>query len=216
MRSHQDCLDFFPLHCANFGWLNVPPCNEPTTIALIGLGVSAATGAAGAYISYDASKTAAKQAELNAEAQNKAIGQEQIRQAQQNEENQRRAVTEQARFRAQQTAAMAASGATIGTGTSLALEADTWAKQQTELSDQQHMADLSQRQLSYEGQSLLAMGQQQSSAIKAQGTAKLISDIGNIAGQAYQGYSTRPQKTGGSTVPSGYTPKPVSARPSGL
>lgn len=206
MRSHQDCLDFFPLNCSNFGWLGVPPCNAIIPAIVAGVQI------AGAYYAYSSSKTAAKQTELNAEAQNKAIGQEQIRQAQQNEENQRRAVTEQARFRAQQTAAMAASGATLGTGTSLSLEADTWAKQQTELSDQQHMADLSQRQLSYEGQSLLAMGKQQSAAIKAQANAQLLSNIGQIASQAYQGYSTRPQATGGKST----TPKTVSATPSGL
>lgn len=189
MKSHQDCLDFLPLNCSNFGWLKTPPCNAAIAFVIGTIG-----SIAGAAIQYSSAQDAAKQAELNAEAQNKAIGQERLRQAQQNEENQRRAATEQARFRAQQQAAMASSGAMMGTGSSLSIEADTWAKQQTELSDQQYMADMSQRQLTYEGQSIMAMGQQQASAIRSQASGQLLSNVGGIASSTYQGYTTRPQK----------------------
>jgi len=165
---------------------------ESTALA-IGFYASLAATVASAAISYNSSQNAAKQAELNASAQNKAIAQEQQRQAQQEQENQRRAATEQARFRAQQQAAMASSGALMGTGSSLSLEADTWAKQQIELSDQQYMADLSQRQLAYEGQSIMDMGRQQSSAIKSQAAGQLVSSVANTAMSAYSGWSGRPK-----------------------
>jgi hypothetical protein len=190
MRSEH--LDYLPLHeggpmrdyCATR-----PPCNTGLEIALA---VSAVASLAGAGMSYASAQTAAKQAELNASAQNKAIAQEQQRQAQQEQENQRRAATEQARFRAQQQAAMASSGAMMGTGSSLSLEADTWAKQQIELSDQQYMADLSQRQLAYEGQSIMDMGRQQSAAIKSQAAGQLVSSVAGTAMNAYSGFTTKP------------------------
>jgi len=194
MKSHQDCLDFLPLNCSNFGWLRTPPCNTGFEIPIL-LAVTAAS-VTGSVMSYKSAQTAAKQAELNASAQNKAIGQEQQRQAQQEQENQRRAATEQARFRAQQQAAMASSGALMGTGSSLSLEADTWAKQQIELSDQQYMADLSQRQLAYEGQSIMDMGRQQSAAIKSQASGQLVSNLAGTAMNAYSAWSGRPKKEG--------------------
>ena len=111
--------------------------------------VAIAAALASAYVSYDSSQTQAKQAEYNADAQQKAIAEEQKRQAAQESENQRRASQEQRRQRAMQLNAMAGSGAMLGTGTPLAIEADTWAKQQIELADQQRTADLAQRQLAY-------------------------------------------------------------------
>jgi hypothetical protein len=185
------------------------------TIALYGS--LAATAVSGA-ISYNASQNAAKQAELNAEAQNKAIGQEQQRQAVQEQENQRRAVMEQRRFRAAQLSAMGSSGAMLGTGSTLALEADTWAKQQTELADQQRMADLSQRNLAYQASSTLEMGKQQASQMRADATGQAVSSLASMASTAYSAYSTRPQvaATGKSTVPKGYTARNASDRPAGL
>jgi len=200
MRSEH--LDYLPLHEGGpmrYYCATCPPCNTGLEIALA---VAAVGSLAGAGIQYASAQTAAKQSLLNAEAQNKAIGQEQERQAIQERENQRRAATEQARFRAQQQAAMASSGALMGTGSSLSLEADTWAKQQIELSDQQHMADLSQRQLAYEGQSIMDMGRQQSSAIKSQATGQLISNVSNTALSAYSAWSGRPKPaSGGASAP---------------
>jgi hypothetical protein len=164
---------------------------ETATLLAIGYGVSAAATVAGATVSYVSSQNAAKQAELNAQAQSDAIGQERQRQALQEQENQRRAVQEQRRFRAAQLSAMGGSGAMLGTGSTLALEADTWAKQQTELADQQRMSDLSQRNLAYQASSTLQMGQQQGAQIRADATGRAISDFGSAAASASKAWSTR-------------------------
>ena len=168
-----------------------PPCNEVTS--LVYAVVAIAASAAGSYISYESSQTQAKQAEYNAQAQADAIGAEQKRQAMEEEENRRRAVQEQRRFRASQLAAMGGSGAMLGTGTSLALEADTWAKQQTELADQQRVAELSQRQLAYQRQSTLEMGAQTAAGHRRDATGAAISGIASAASSGYSAWSTRPQ-----------------------
>lgn len=163
------------------------------TAASIALYVSLAASAAGSYVSYASAQTAAKQSEYNAQAQQDELAQEQRRQAAQEAENQRRAVQEQRRQRAAQLAAMGSTGAMLGTGTPLAIEADTWAKQQTELADAQRVAELSQRQLAYQGYSVGFEGKTQAAAIRRQATGQAISDLGSIAGQAYGGFSTRPR-----------------------
>ena len=220
---YRDHLDYIPLntggpigiHCSTR-----PPCNDvitPTVLAWASLATSVIGGATSAYMQYDSAQNAAKQAEYNAQAQADAIGEERKRQALESQENQRRAVQEQRRQRATQLAAMAGSGAMLGTGSSLALEADTWAKQQTELADQQYVNQLSQRQLAYQRTSTLQMGQQTAAGIRRDATGQAISGIASTAGQAYQAFSTRPQPAGGaSTVPTGYSPRTVSQRPSGL
>jgi hypothetical protein len=175
-----------------------PPLNEVVS----GI-VMLALAAASTYISYDASQTASKQAEYNAEAQADAIGAEQKRQAMEDEENRRRAVQEQRRFRAAQLSAMGGSGAMLGTGTSLALEADTWAKQQTELADQQRVNDIAQNQLAYQRQSTLAMGKAEAGAIRANATGQAISGVASAVGQGYSAWSTRPQSTKASVTVGG-------------
>ena len=192
---YREHLNYLPLHpggpvgiyCATR-----PPCNDFITPTVL-LVASLVSTAAGATMSYVSSQNAAKQAELNAQAQSDAIGQEQQRQALQEQENQRRAVQEQRRFRAAQLSAMGGSGAMLGTGSTLALEADTWAKQQTDLADQQRMADLSQRNLAYQASSTLEMGRQQASQIRADATGKAISDLGSAAATASKARSTRAQ-----------------------
>lgn len=164
-----------------------------TVVGEVAYVLAIVASAASSYISYESAQTAAKQAEYNAEAQAQAIGEEQKRQAAEAAENQRRAVQEQRRFRAQQLAAMGASGAMLGTGSPLAIEADTWAKQQTELADQQRMADLSQRQLGYQASSTLQLGQQQAAAYRRDATGAAISGLASVAGSAYGGFTTRPQ-----------------------
>ena len=166
-----------------------PPCNEVVS----GI-VMLALAATSAYISYDSAQTQAKQMEYNAEAQADAIGAEQRRQALENEENRRRAVQEQRRFRASQLAAMGGSGAMLGTGSSLALEADTWAKQQTDLADQQRVNDLAQQQLGFQRRSTLAMGQAEAGQIRANATGQAITSLAGTVGQGYQAWSTRPQQ----------------------
>lgn len=164
-----------------------PPCN--TGMEITGLVLMLV----GSAVQYNSAQNAAKQSELNAQAQSDAIGQEQQRQAVQEQENQRRAVQEQRRFRAAQLSAMGGSGAMLGTGSTLALEADTWAKQQTELADQQRMSDLSQRNLAYQASSTLEMGRQQASQIRADATGRAISDLGSAAATASKAWSTRAQ-----------------------
>jgi len=220
---YRDHLDYIPLntggpigiHCSTR-----PPCNDvitPTVLAWASLATSLVAGGTSAYMQYDSAKSTAEQASLNAQAQADAIGEERKRQALESQENQRRLVQEQRRQRATQLAAMAGSGAMLGTGSSLALEADTWAKQQTELADQQYVNQLSQRQLAYQRTSTLQMGQQTANAIRAEATGQAISGIGQTLGQGYQAWSTRPQAAGGaSTIPAGYQPRTVSQRPAGL
>ena len=191
---YSEHLDYLPLHTG--GPMGIycatrPPCNEPTSI-IYGIAYLA-IAAAGTYISYESSQTQAKQEEYNAQAQSDAIGAEQKRQALEEDENRRRAVQEQRRFRASQLAAMGGSGAMLGTGTSLALEADTWAKQQTELADQQRVAELSQRQLAYQRQSTLDMGAQTAAGIRRDATGQAISGAISAVGQGYSAWSTRPQ-----------------------
>jgi len=169
--------------------------------------VAIAASLASAYVSYDSSQTAAKQAEYNADAQQKAIAEEQKRQAAQESENQRRAAQEQRRQRAMQLNAMAGSGAMLGTGTPLAIEADTWAKQQIELADQQRTADLAQRQLAYEGYSTGIMGQQQAAQHRRDATGAAISGLASAAGGAYGTFTTRP--TTGATAYNYKTRQPV-------
>jgi hypothetical protein len=167
-----------------------PPCNEVvSTLLLVGASL------AGTYMSYESSQTAAKQTEYNAQAQSDALAAEQRRQAMENEENQRRAVQEQRRFRASQLAAMAGNGAMLGTGSSLAIEADTWAKQQTELADQQRVNDLAQSNLAYQRTNTLQMGAQQAAAGRREATGAAISGLASTAGGAYRSWSTRPQTT---------------------
>ena len=166
-----------------------PPCNEVVPALLL-----VAAAATSSYISYDASQTQAKQAEYNNQAQADAIAAEQKRQATENEENQRRAVQQQRQFRAQQLAAMAGNGAMLGTGSSLALESDTWAKQQIELADQQRVNDLAQNQLAYQQRATRAMGSAEAGAIRANATGQAISGIASAAGTGYSAWSTRPQK----------------------
>lgn len=211
--DHLDYLPLIPGGPVGFYRATRPPCNEVATIAAV---VAIAASAAGSYISYASAQTAAKQSEMNAQAQANAIGEERKRQALEADENRRRAVVEQRRQRAQQLAAMSGNGAMLGTGTSLAIEADTWAKQQTELADQQRMAELSQRNLAFQQANTLAMGGQQAAALRREGTGAAISGLASAAGGLYQAFSTRPQPTEGSTIPSGYQAKGVSQRPAGM
>lgn len=192
----RDHLDYLPLNTGGpVGFYSPirPPCNEAITGAAYVIAILAS--AAGSYVSYQSAQTQAKQTEYNAEAQRKAIGLEQQRQAAQQAENERRAVQEQRRQRAAQLNALASSGAMLGTGTPLAIEADTWAKQQTELADSQRVADLSQRQLAYEGYSAGIMGKTDAAAIRRNATGQAISNLGSIVGMGATAFSTRPRTT---------------------
>jgi hypothetical protein len=201
---YRENLDCIPLNTGGpIGIYSAtrPPCNTGVEIALIAISLGSA--AAGAYMQYDSAQNAAKQAEYNAQAQADAIGEERKRQALESQENQRRAAVEQRRARATQLAAMAGQGTLLGTGSSLAIEADTWAKQQTEMADANRVAELSQRQLAYQRTSTLQMGQQTAAGIRSDATGQAISGIASTAGQGYQAFSTRPQPA---------APKPATGR----
>lgn len=173
-------LDYMPLSCPTFGWGVKPPCNDPVTPWLAAAALIA--GGTGTAMQIRQAGNAAKQAEMNADAQAKAIGQEKKRQALEQSENQRRAATEQRRFRASQFAAMASTGAMTGTGTALDIEADTWAQQQLQLADQQYLADVGQRALSA-----------QASTVRQEGYAQASQIRGTRAGTALQGLASMAQ-----------------------
>lgn len=182
---NNDILDFYMPTPATFGnvYNKLPPLNDfgiGTYIAIAGLIASAA----GSYVSYETSQKQAKQADMNAEAQSNALNQEAARQRQVLEENQRRLAIQQQRQRAQQLAQIADSGIMAGTGTALALEADTWAQNQRDLNDNQYLSQLNQNQLTYEAGNALALGQQQASQYKAAGNAALVSGAASVLGGA--------------------------------
>lgn len=187
MRYHESAWDGailpprLPLHYS----ATHPPCNE-IFLTIAAIAVSAA-------ISIDSANTQAKQAQYNAEAQNKAITMEQQRESAEEEENRRRAVVEQRRFRAQQLSSMASSGAMLGTGSALEIEADTWAKQQVELADRQRVFELGQRQLAYQASSALQMGEQQAAAYRREGVGAAISGVAKGSSSVYSAWSSRPQ-----------------------
>jgi hypothetical protein len=175
-----DHLDYMPLSCPTFGWGIKPPCNDPVTPWLAAAALIA--GGTGTAMQIRQAGNAAKQAEMNADAQAKAIAQEKKRQSLEQAENQRRAVIEQKRFRASQFSALASSGAMTGTGTALDIEADTWAQQQLQLADRQYLADIGQRALSA-----------QASTVRQQGYAQASQIRGTRAGTALQGLASMAQ-----------------------
>ena len=195
-----DHLDYMPLSCPTFGWGVKPPCNEPVTIAAISAAVAAASAGAATAMQIRQAGNAAKQAEMNADAQAKAIGQEKKRQALEQSENQRRAAVEQKRFRASQFAAMASSGAMTGTGTALDIEAETWAQQQLQLADQQYLADIGQRALSAQASTVRQQGYAQASQIRGTRAGTALQGLASMAQTAmmYSSSVGKPGNAGGS------------------
>jgi hypothetical protein len=180
---HNEILDFYIPSPPTFG--NVYNRKPPLNDFGIGEGIAAVAllaSLAGTAVSYQASENQAKQSQLNAEAQNAALQQESQRQEAANQENQLRLAAQQQRQRQTQLANIAHSGIQTGTGTALALEADTWSQDQRALNDNAYINQLSQNQLKYQASNALALGDQQASQYKAAGTASLISGIGNSFG----------------------------------
>ena len=193
--SCQSHLEYLPLTCPTFGreygWRSTPPCNEviSTTIAIASL----AAAAAGTAMTVQSQRNQAKQAELNADAQAEAIAAEQKRQDAENDENMRRAALEQKRFRATQFSRLASTGAMLGTGTALDIEADTWAQQQLQLADMQYLQDVNQRALAAQAMTVRAQGTSQAAALRGQAAGTALAGLANTAGSAYSSWSTRPQ-----------------------
>lgn len=195
-----------------------PPLNVIESLGLIGtitLYASLAATAASTYMSYSASQEAAKQSELNAQAQNNALISEKNRQTLEFEENRRRLAQDQKRFRASQLAKIADSGIVAGVGTALEIESATWREQQISLADKSYVNEIAQGQLSYQAKSALSMGASEAAGYRRQGTGQIIAGLGsmvNTAGGAYRG------TTGGYKAPdyTGTSTKTVSQRPAGL
>jgi hypothetical protein len=193
-----DHLDYMPITCPTFGWGVKPPCNDPVTAAAV-IAVGATAGSTVMQIRQ--AGNAAKQAEMNAEAQAQAINQEQKRQALEQTENQRRAAVEQKRFRSAQFAAMASSGAMTGTGTALDIEADTWAQQQLQLADQRYLADVQQRGLAAQASTVRQMGAAEASQIRGTRAGTALQGLASMAQIAmmYKAGAGKPGNAGGGT-----------------
>lgn len=146
------------------------------------IAVSVISSAAQGVVSYQQAGEQAKQSEYNAEAEAKALKQEADRQQMEFEENRRRTAFSQRRARAEQLSQIAGAGILPGTGTALALEADTWNQQQRELADQSYMNQLTQRQLGYQAGTALELGKQQAGQLRGQRAGIILGTVGNIAG----------------------------------
>lgn len=144
-----------------------------------------AVSAAGTAYSYYNSQQQAKKVEQQGAMNSAAIGAEQQRQAAIDLENTKRKAVEQQRFRANQNNNLANSGFDTTTGTPLAIMADTITAQQREISDAGYAQDTKQSQLGWQGTQALYGANQQSQSIATQGTANLISGVGNTGYQAF-------------------------------
>jgi len=183
------------------------------------IAASVIASAAQGVVSYQQAGEQAKQSEYNAEAEAKALSQEANRQQMEFEENRRRTAFAQRRARSEQLSQIAGSGILPGTGTALALEADTWNQQQRELADQSYMNQLTQRQLNYQAGTALELGKQQASQYRGQRAGIVIGTVGNIAGSMSSlgggggGGTAKPSELGSTSMKGGNV---VSARPSGV
>lgn len=157
------------------------PCNSGLEAPVIFALVAAGASVAGTTANVIQTRNAAKQAELNAEAEAKALNQEARRQQMEFEENQRRMAKQQKAFRSAQLARMADSGFFTGTGTTLELEADTWAQQQRELNDAQYVQAIGKQQLQYRAGTALEMGRQQASQLRGQIAGQIFQGVGQVA-----------------------------------
>ena len=166
---------------------------ETATIIAIAAGASAAASGAGAVMSYQSQRNAARQTELNAEAQAAAIAAENKRKAAEQAENVRRLALQSKRERADQLADIAGSGFLTTTGTPLAIMADTIEQQSRRLSDVTYQSALEQNQLAGTGQSILQEGRSAGRAMRAGATGGLITGLAGATVQGYNAYNTRPR-----------------------
>lgn len=156
-------------------------------IALVSAGLSAVGGGVSAVMSHNAQKDAAKQAEMNAEAQRDAVLQERQRKEAENAENQRRLAVQERRERATQAAAMAETGLVTTTGTPLAITADTMASQQQRRGDLLTSGRLDTWQLDAQGNAIWQEGRNQARNLRSQAGATLLT---GLVGSASSGLNT--------------------------
>lgn len=153
--------------------------------------VSIAATATGAALSYSQGQQAAKQSELNAAAQARALQQEQDRKNAELKENRKRLSIQSKRERAQLLAQEAGTGFVTSSGSPLAIMADTLETQQRRTSDMTEQTQLGIWQLGTERQSILAEGSSRAKRLRSEAGASLLSGVANTAGNAYGLYSNR-------------------------
>lgn len=178
--------------------------------------VSVIGSAAGAVVSYRQQRDAARQTEMNAEAQAKAISMERQRKAAELAENQRRMAAEQRRARAAQFSALASTGFVATSGTPLEIMADTVQAQHRDLADLTEDGNLEQWKLGYQGQSLLDEARSSASLQRSKAGATLITGLAGAAQDA-TGLMSKGTKTGtaGSTGTVSATSKTTSSATAG-
>jgi hypothetical protein len=152
-----------------------------TVVAIASVVSSAASAAYGAY----ASNQAAKQEEMNAQAQADALRMEQTRKNQELAENMKRQAVANKRFRATQAAEMSGMNINPTVGTPLDFSIDTVIAQNRELQSMVYDGELTQRELAYGAQSALAMGDQKASNYRMQAGATILSGASSALGAAY-------------------------------
>lgn len=163
------------------------------TALVVAAYASVAASIAGGAISYVSSQNAAKQTELNAEAQARALKQEQDRKNAEAAENQRRLAIQGKRERAQQAAEIQSTGFLATTGTPLSLMADTLEFQSQRAADLQNDANLTDWQLRNNRQTILAEGGSRARQMRSQAGASLVSSLGNVASGLTSAYSFTPR-----------------------
>lgn len=150
----------------------------------------------------------AEQARLNGIAQAKAKDMEAAQRAAEIADQNRRTIDQQRRFRSTQLAEISGQGIALA-GTPLDILANTAVTQQQELNDASYNRDTTMRNLAYESESALAMGQQGANSALAQRQqgpslgATLLSGATSLAGI----YSAAPRasvKTPVKTTPQRY------------
>lgn len=146
--------------------------------------LSVVASAAGAVVSHKQQRDAARQTEMNAEAQQKALMAERQRKAAELAENQRRLAQQQRREQAAQFAALANTGFVATTGTPLEIMADTLEAQQRDMGDLTADGNLEQWRLGYQGQSLMQEARSSASLQRQQAGATLITGLANAASSA--------------------------------
>lgn len=204
MKRFSEHLDYLPLFTG--GPINnihqyKTPTNDFITPTVLTVASLAAT-AAGTTIGVMESRSAAKQAEMNAEAEAKALQTEEARKRAELAENTRRQAFEQRRFRSTQIAALANSGFLTGTGTALEIEADTWAQQNRELADMTYLNTLERRKLNFAANQALLGGQQAARQYRGQALGTALGGFASIASDAAKLIPEKPEgPSGGATSP---------------
>lgn len=165
-------------------------------------------------------EAAAEQARLNAIGQQKQIDAQAAQTANETAEARRRMALDQQRARSTQLAAMSGQGIQI-TGTPLEILANTAVQQQQELNDAAYQRDVTMRNLAYERENALALGQvnTNNALMQKQQGPSLGATLLSAASSVASSYNAAPKTSSAAPtnypMPAGYKPRPVSQRPAG-